>query len=141
MKTCSRCQLQKPMADFNRSSRSPDGHQGYCRDCQKAHYRANAVRHRRNVRRTALMRLKRFRALLYDAMKEGCVDCGVTDLRVLEFDHVRGDKLANVSKLIRYGSSRELVLAEIAKCDVRCKNCHAIVTAERRGIDWRFDYL
>lgn len=51
-----------------------------------------------------------------------CVDCGNDDINVLEFDHVRGCKSYNVG---RFGTLRfETLLKEIAKCDVRCANCH-----------------
>jgi len=61
-----------------------------------------------------------------------CVDCGITDIRVLEFDHVRGEKSGNVSKAIGQFWSEEKLLTEIEKCDIRCCNCHRIVTRERR---------
>jgi hypothetical protein len=51
-----------------------------------------------------------------------CVDCGCTDMRVLEFDHVRGHKTRPISMML---SQRWVtVKAEIAKCEVRCGNCH-----------------
>jgi hypothetical protein len=53
-----------------------------------------------------------------------CVDCGETDPRVLEFDHIHGRKRMEVSKLIRNGHSIEVIQAEIDKCVVRCSNCH-----------------
>lgn len=140
-KTCGRCHQTKPVAEFNLSSRNKDGRQYMCRTCQKVHYRKNAARHGQNVRRSARLRLQRYRAVLHEALSEGCIDCGFRDVRALEFDHVRGEKVANVSKLVRHGYSLEVVLAEIAKCEVRCKNCHAIATANRRESDWRFDYL
>lgn len=61
-----------------------------------------------------------------------CVDCGNTDVRVLEFDHVRGKKLGNISHAVHQTWSEEKLLNEIAKCEVRCCNCHRIVTIERR---------
>lgn len=33
--------------------------------------------------------------------------------------------------MVKEGFSRVAVEAEVAKCDVRCRNCHAIVTLER----------
>lgn len=61
-----------------------------------------------------------------------CVDCGNTDIRVLEFDHVKGQKLGNISHAVHQTWSKEKLLNEIAKCEVRCCNCHRIVTIERR---------
>lgn len=62
-----------------------------------------------------------------------CVDCGQTDIRVLEFDHVHGTKAGNVSRMIGEGYSWSTIEAEIAKCEVRCANCHRIRTSERGG--------
>jgi hypothetical protein len=67
-----------------------------------------------------------------------CVDCGNGDLRVLDFDHRPGTvKSADVMRLVADGHGRERLEEEIAKCDVRCRNCHAIVTLERGGDNWR----
>lgn len=57
-----------------------------------------------------------------------CVDCGETDPIVLEFDHVRGEKLKKVSTF----QSRRSAWAEIQKCDVVCANDHARREWERR---------
>ena len=64
-----------------------------------------------------------------------CVDCGEDDPLVLEFDH-RGDspKLYNIAEMM--DSSVSLIMAEIAKCDVRCANCHKKKTAKDFGF-WR----
>jgi 5-methylcytosine-specific restriction endonuclease McrA len=63
-----------------------------------------------------------------------CVDCGETDLLVLEFDHLR-DKKFSISRLIQDGSQKRLE-DEIAKCEVACANCHRRRTA-RRNNSWR----
>lgn len=56
-----------------------------------------------------------------------CCDCGNADIRVLEFDHRNpSSKRAEVSVLVANGYSLETVKAEVAKCDVRCANCHSI---------------
>lgn len=50
-----------------------------------------------------------------------CVDCGETDILVLQFDH-RGSKKINVTML--YSHSMKVLIEEIEKCDIRCSNCH-----------------
>ena len=55
-----------------------------------------------------------------------CIDCGNTDIRVLDFDHVYGKKYKEVTTLARNGASLKKISAEIAKCEIRCANCHRI---------------
>lgn len=62
-----------------------------------------------------------------------CVDCGESDLVVLQFDHVRGTKLYDIADLIRNRASHKRMFDEIAKCDVRCANCHLRKTAKEQG--------
>ena len=64
--------------------------------------------------------------------KHPCVRCSETNPIVLEFHH-RGDKDIEVSRLIGRGASLDTLIAEIAKCDVLCANCHRIVTAEEQN--------
>lgn len=56
-----------------------------------------------------------------------CMDCGKTYHYVMmQFDHRDGGtKLNTVSRLITGNRKRELVEAEIAKCDLVCSNCHS----------------
>lgn len=81
---------------------------------------------------TRTFRRKRREFINAIKLESGCIDCGYnTHPDVLEFDH-----RPEVEKLFEIGSqvsrSTDLILAEIAKCDVRCANCHRIKTAERR---------
>jgi hypothetical protein len=141
MKQCSRCGQTLDQGEFNRSSRNRDGLQGYCRGCQSAHYRSNAARHRKNVRRTSAARLAEAGRIVYVNLAVGCVDCGNTDIRVLCFDHVRGEKVDHIARMVRHGRGLDVIRAEIAKCEVRCHNRHAIVTAERRPKTWFDDFI
>jgi hypothetical protein len=53
-----------------------------------------------------------------------CIDCGEKDILVLDFDHVRDIKLKSISAMLRQGATLDQIKLEIAKCDVRCANCH-----------------
>jgi hypothetical protein len=56
-------------------------------------------------------------------LASACVDCGIKDLLVLEFDHM-GAKEASISDLVRNGCGMARIQAEIDRCEVRCANCH-----------------
>lgn len=60
----------------------------------------------------------------------GCVDCGINNHIVLDFDHIN-DKKYNVSQMVHDGFSWKAILKEIAKCQVVCANCHRLRTYER----------
>lgn len=60
-----------------------------------------------------------------------CADCGERyPSYVMDFDHVRGVKVANIAQLKVRGSAPAL-RAEIDKCEVVCANCHRIRSHER----------
>jgi hypothetical protein len=63
------------------------------------------------------------------------LDCGESDLAVLEFDHV-GEKKAGIADIVNKGISESRVRAEIECCEVVCANCHRRRTASRQG-SWR----
>ena len=61
-----------------------------------------------------------------------CVDCGENNPLVLDFDHVTGEKVMNISDMSRTSYSTETIMDEIDKCEVRCSNCHRLITHQRR---------
>ena len=65
-----------------------------------------------------------------------CVDCGETDIVVLDFDHVTGVKITDVGAMLSQGWGLDAIKTEITKCEVRCANDHRRVTAQRAGT-WR----
>lgn len=136
VRLCARCKEPKTVGEFNRNARYTDGLHSYCRQCQARHYQDNRVRHLRNVRRSTDRRRAQMRQIIASRFTTGCVDCGIRDYRVLEFDHVRGTKLCNINLVVRNGYAITTLVREINKCDVRCKNCHAIMTADRRSTNW-----
>ena len=133
-KWCNRCARTLPLAAFGRNRRRRDGRQVYCRECKatvdRDWYRRRGhtqkARNRGYVRRNA----KHVWAYL---LEHPCVDCGEADPIVLEFDHARGEKVGAVSNMVRRQFSLAALDVEIAKCDVRCSNCHKRKTAREQG--------
>lgn len=142
-KTCGTCGESKPPSDFNRKHSRDDKLQETCRDCNREasrrYYRRNRDHHVQVIRqRTLAQRALNLQLLVDHLRSHPCVDCGATDIRVLDFDHRPGTaKRAGVPVLAKQGFNTRVVMEEIAKCDVRCRNCHAIVTYERMGANWR----
>jgi hypothetical protein len=135
VKTCTRCGLTKPLDQFPPVRRSePEKLQFWCRACfAEANTRNYWNNHEREKARLLLQTARkreenRRRAIEY-LLAHPCVDCGEKDIVVLQFDHLR-DKKFNISTMIANGSSWERIEAEIAKCVVRCANCHRLKTAE-----------
>lgn len=141
MKTCSQCKETKPLAEFQKLARNKDGHTGICKPCKRAydnsHYSTNRARRSPYIQAN----IKTRQEVLMEHVKQyltahPCVDCGETRFPVLDFDHRDGEvKIKTISKLIAQATAVSRLNAEIAKCDVRCANCHRMRTAKQFG--WR----
>ena len=62
--------------------------------------------------------------------QQGCLDCGYDRAVALDFDHrdITTKSFSISAGASSYGMKR--LWEEVAKCDVVCKNCHAIRTAK-----------
>lgn len=139
-KRCPRCKLVRPLTEFNTRLQGKNWTpSAYCRECQREycrrqHYRRNSVKHNKRRRVHQMEYLLRNRQLMDSYLAaQACADCGNDNPVVLEFDHVRGSKRYDVSTMARSGWSWRRILQEIAKCEIRCANCHRIRTAVQRG--------
>lgn len=73
----------------------------------------------------------RNQATIRAAKAKPCADCEIEyPFYVMDLDHVRGKKLVAVGHI--GPCSIEKLLAEIAKCDVVCSNCHRERTFRRK---------
>lgn len=73
------------------------------------------------------------RQALIDKLKDiPCADCGnMFPPECMDFDHVRGEKLFAIGNGAVRHYSLARVIAEIAKCELVCANCHRIRTRRR----------
>jgi len=137
-KRCCTCHEVRPLSDFNVRRAAPDGLQSRCRGCSRQWYAANRDAHRAKVgRRNAATKREYKRRIGEHLQTHPCVDCGESDVRVLDFDHeVGSDKRADIAAMVNAGGRWSDIELEIAKCSVRCANCHRRVTSDRAQ-DWR----
>jgi hypothetical protein len=76
-------------------------------------------------RETRIREKLKARAAIKSAKEVPCLDCGISyPYYVMDFDHVRGEKLFNIGASSHFGYNK--ILIEIAKCDIVCANCHRI---------------
>lgn len=131
-KLCNECGETKPLDEFGKDANKPDGHRGQCKLCRNE--RAAMYQERNRARRREWL----------NALKSGpCADCGQTFPPVcMDFDHLGDDKTQIVSRLVYANASKATVLAEIAKCDLVCSNCHRIrtfLTRKQCGAPRKYD--
>ena len=135
-----------PRTMFYKKSSGTDGLQPHCKACQKVYkdtyYKRNSKAIIKAVgigkRKRAL---KHYQKIINEYFINGCAECHNKDYRVLEFDHVSGNKRAvrgteGVMGYVREGYSWKRIEREIKKCVVLCCNCHKIKTY-REGNYWR----
>jgi hypothetical protein len=142
MKKCVLCKTEKDLSEFNRRLASKDGLQNVCRECNRLRSRRYYTENREHHKKVIGANKAKYMAQIYEKLgayydSHPCVDCGCTDIRLLEADHV-GVKTANISTMISNNFSWASISKELEQCEIRCKNCHALVTLERLGVSsWR----
>lgn len=63
-----------------------------------------------------------------------CIDCSESDPIVLDFDHQdQATKSFAIAKAVNDVKNISVIMDEIAKCQVRCANCHRRRTAKQLG--------
>jgi len=136
---CSSCGALLPLTQFYWRNKEAGIRHTICKRCHSAyrrqHYLENHEKYKAKARRWDKQHKAKCRKLAQKfvfeyLLEHPCVDCGETDPVVLEFDHVRGEKVASISYLVCAICSIEKIKEEIAKCEVRCANCHRRRTAE-----------
>jgi hypothetical protein len=138
-KRCYDCGLIKPISDFAFHDEAKGTRQGRCRACHARYRREHYITNRETYIRQEVARIKRYRTENRPLIREylrahPCVDCGETDIVVLDFDHRDPTAKKHSVTLLAAHKSWTRVVDEIGKCDVRCANCHRRRTALQ--FDW-----
>ena len=147
MKICRKCNSLVPLSDFPPNKRCLDGKGSWCRSCcreygkkydllrystpEKAQKELKRTQAYRENNRAKIREKQRSREAWRASLKNGpCQDCGGNfPTWSLDFDHVRGEKVKNIGRMV--GGKQAVILAEVAKCDLVCACCHRVRTAKR----------
>lgn len=130
-KYCPGCEQDLDVAFFHKNRSRYDGLGNYCISCINKHRKTKYKQRINTYKRIQIndRREETREKLINYLLNHPCVDCGNSDFRVLEFDHIFGNKNYNISDMIGY--KWQTILSEIAKCEVVCANCHVIRTYKR----------
>lgn len=146
MRTCTKCGSEKSEDEFAWKNKSSGKRVSQCKACHRAyskvHYKNNLQKYKdKSAARRPLGLLKHKTRIAKYLADHPCVDCGETDIDVLEFDHMElvGSKARRVTSFISSGWNA--IEAEIAKCEVRCCNCHQRRTRMQLNRGSRWDLL
>jgi len=128
-RVCPDCQRELPISTFAFKNESLLRRLSRCRDCQREHrlrqYRKDRVPYLKNNRRQRT----KLQKIAAQAKNQPCQDCGCSfPACAMDFDHRDPKtKVAKISSMVFCGS-KQLLLDEIAKCDVVCAICHRLRT-------------
>lgn len=139
IKFCTKCKIDKDLElDFHKNLVKKDKVQSWCKLC--INNRAK-IRSKSSIKRNgAKAHLNKEIKLVEYLSSHPCIDCGIDNLLVLQFDHIENNKRQDVSLLLSGGFSWKAMEEEIAKCEVVCANCHTIRT-QIRNKSWRLKYV
>lgn len=148
---CNKCGLARPADEFplEKNRKGVAVMRKQCRECRNAYHKryreANPEyfkeAHEKNrdhrIETMVLTNLRRRHeryTFLQQCKSVPCCDCGKQYPPVaMDFDHRDpASKLMDVSMLAKRGAPWSTLVAEIAKCDVVCRNCHALRTYKGR---------
>ena len=143
MKICSKCATSKPESEYFVKDGKTGRLHAQCKVCYREHRKSYAARHyekygdiyreRARLRRAKMKRIRQNKLIEYMHDKS-CAQCGESDIRVLECDHIDpAMKSFSIARAITDGVKWDVILAEIQKCQVLCSNCHKKRTAAQYG--------
>lgn len=132
MKICTKCCKEK--SNFRNRTKSKDGLSSWCADCFKSYdkerYKTLDKTKKNNQQK---VRRQNNRSKIIEFLKlASCMDCGIGDWRVLEFDH-KDPKTKKFNIADSVCLSFDSIQNEISKCDIVCANCHRIRTITQQN--------
>lgn len=143
-KKCLKCNRDLPVTNFNWKIKDIK-RSTYCKECSRNYIRMHYKRNRQYYldkakKRNSEIKKRAHRYISQYLKSHPCVDCGETDILVLEFDHKnRNKKKEAISRIIRGKLPFQKLVEEVSKCEVRCANCHRRKT-QKESKSWKLNY-
>lgn len=135
-KTCNKCKTQKPVTEFGKLTKSKDGLNPTCILCMRDYHNDlyhSSSKRQKDIRKNNTKHISKSKEFKKNYLQSHpCLDCGEENIVVLDFDHVCGEKIFDISSGVLKGFSIKRIAEEITKCEVVCANCHRIRTHNRR---------
>jgi hypothetical protein len=105
--------------------KDPEASREYQREYQRKWYQRNRALQMARVTPGNRRAREAINKYVDQVKSRSCADCGGHfPPFMMDFDHVRGEKTADISRLRGTRASRARLQAELAKCEVVCANCH-----------------
>jgi hypothetical protein len=134
-KRCATCQENLDVTEFAFKNKEKTRRSSWCKECskkyKKKHYSKNKQKYITGAAVCNHKKRTQLRISLWESLENPqCKDCGEKDQVVLEFDHKNPEeKSDSIAKMIANNRPLAIILIEVAKCDIRCANCHRRRTA------------
>ena len=141
---CGKCHQERSLDEFSLRDKERGVLHKFCKSChslyRRQHYERNRVKYIEKASKWNKKQWELLKQFLFEKLlKSACVDCGEDDILVLDFDHLR-DKEFSITQMYRDRRSLEAIEKELAKCVVRCANCHRRKTAREIG-SWKYKLI
>lgn len=131
----------KSLNEFYKDNHNSSDYKNWCKNCsrqqKKEKYRTLTSEEKKvmitsQARNNRARRIERRTKILTLLCQKGCIDCGIHDPIVLDFDHVMG-KTSGIARMVGNHAPWSRIEKEITKCEIRCSNCHRRKTAKERN--------
>lgn len=131
-RVCSKCGTWDELKRYPKFTRAGKTYyEGQCWSCKKKY-------HKKYVWASQGGFVAAKKKVVEEYKRVPCADCkGTFPAVCMDFDHVRGEKVEGIAKMVAQSWSMEKLSEEIAKCDLVCANCHRIRTHRDDGVHHR----
>lgn len=138
---CYRCCEIKQPEDMQTKGVYKKKVMGVCKECWEKYYKQFTSDPELKRRKKEKQSIQKRKFIIQYFHSNPCVDCGETNILVLQFDHLNPEeKKYEISTILSNNYSLKLLKEEINKCEVVCANCHSKRTAKTFG-SWRLDFI